>query len=95
MRSTGEVLGLADSFGLAFYKAEEAAQQVPAGAGFCPDHRQRQRQGRGPGGGAGFHKLGFTIKCTRGTRAFLDANGVPSEALLKMHEGRPHIIDAS
>ena len=54
MRSTGEVLGLADSFGLAFYKAEEAAQQVLPAAGHGPDHGQRKRQERRSGSGAGF-----------------------------------------
>jgi carbamoyl-phosphate synthase large subunit len=94
MRSTGEVLGLADSFGLAFYKAEEAAQQVlPAQGSVLITVNDNDKAGALEVARA-FHKLGFTIKSTRGTRAFLDANGVPSEALLKMHEGRPHIIDA-
>jgi len=93
MRSTGEVLGLADSFGLAYYKAEEAAQQVlPAGGtvlltvceGDRPAVLEPARQ---------FRNLGFRIKATNGTHRFLTENGVESELILKMHEGRPNIVD--
>jgi carbamoyl-phosphate synthase large subunit len=94
MRSTGEVLGLADSFGLAFYKAEEAAQQVlPAEGSVLITVNDNDKNGALEVARA-FHKLGFTIKSTEGTQKFLAANGIPSEALLKMHEGRPHIVDA-
>ena len=94
MRSTGEVLGLADSFGLAFYKAEEAAQQVlPAEGSVLITVNDNDKNGALEVARA-FHKLGFSIKSTAGTQKFLAANGIPSEALLKMHEGRPHIVDA-
>ena len=93
MRSTGEVLGLADSFGLAFYKAEEAAQQVLPAEGTVlitvsekdrPAVLEVARQ---------FHKLGFKIKATNGTNRFLAEQGIDSELILKMHEGRPNIVD--
>ena len=94
MRSTGEVLGLADSFGLAFYKAEEAAQQVlPAEGSVLITVNDNDKNGALEVARA-FHKLGFTIKSTSGTQKFLAASGIPSEVLLKMHEGRPHIVDA-
>jgi len=51
MRSTGEVLGLADSFGMAFYKAEEAAKPSASPGGDGHDHRGRQGQIYGAGGG--------------------------------------------
>ena len=52
MRSTGEVLGMADSFGLAFYKAQEAAEQFLPLEGHGADHRGGARPARRPGGGA-------------------------------------------
>jgi carbamoyl-phosphate synthase large subunit len=94
MRSTGEVLGLADSFGLAFYKAEEAAQQVLPLEGTVlitvsdqdrPAVLEVARQ---------FADLGFQIKATNGTRRFLAERGIRSELVLKLQEGRPNIVDA-
>ena len=93
MRSTGEVLGLADSFGLAYYKAEEATQLVLPAVGtvlltVCEGDRpavlEPARQ---------FRNLGFKIKATNGTHRFLTESGIESELILKMHEGRPNIVD--
>jgi carbamoyl-phosphate synthase large subunit len=93
MRSTGEVLGIASSFGLAFFKAEQAAQQLlPAGGTVLitvsrkdmPALLELAKQ---------FVELGFKIKATRGTRQFLGDKGVDSDLILKMHEGRPNIVD--
>jgi len=94
MRSTGEVLGIANSFGLAFFKAELAAQQILPEKGTVlitvspkdrPAVRDAARQ---------FAELGFNIKATQGTNEFLDGQGIKSELILKMHEGRPNIVDA-
>jgi carbamoyl-phosphate synthase large subunit len=94
MRSTGEVLGLADSFELAFHKAQVAA-------GFPPP-----LQGTALITVAGGDKLrvlpaakvlvevGFKIVATEGTMKFLQENGVPCAHVRKMHEGRPHLLDA-
>jgi carbamoyl-phosphate synthase large subunit len=93
MRSTGEVLGLADSFGLAFYKAQEAAQQTLPREGTVlitvseldrPAVLEVAQQ---------FHQLGFKILATAGTHKFLADQGIPSEKVLKLHEGRPNIVD--
>jgi carbamoyl-phosphate synthase large subunit len=93
MRSTGEVLGMADSFGLAFYKAQEAAQQVLPCEGTVlitvseadrPAVLEVARQ---------FHQLGFKILATLGTHKFLADKGIPAEHVLKLHEGRPNIVD--
>jgi len=93
MRSTGEVLGIASSFGLAFFKAEQAAQQLlPAGGTVLitvsrkdmPALLELAKQ---------FVELGFKIKATRGTRQFLGDQGVESDLILKMHEDRPNIVD--
>ncbi len=94
MRSTGEVLGIANSFGLAYFKAEDAAQQTLPLEGTVlitvsdrdrPAVYEAARQ---------FTDLGFKIKATIGTHQFLTSKGVASESILKMHEGRPNIVDA-
>jgi carbamoyl-phosphate synthase large subunit len=93
MRSTGEVLGIADSFGLAFFKAEVAAQQLLPLDGtvlisiFSKDKPAALEVAKR------FNELGFKIKATRGTRKFLAKHGIKSELILKMHEGRPNIVD--
>jgi len=94
MRSTGEVLGLASNFGLAFYKAEEAAQQVlPVQGVVLITVNDRDKNGVLEVA-KGFHELGFTIKATQGTASLLTSHGIPVEKILKMHEGRPNIVDA-
>jgi carbamoyl-phosphate synthase large subunit len=94
MRSTGEVLGLADSFGLAFYKAQEAAQQtLPVDGTVLITVSERDRPAVLEVARQ-FHQLGFKIKATEGTKRFLAEQGIPSERVLKIHEGRPHIVDA-
>ncbi|MCX5856754.1 MAG: carbamoyl-phosphate synthase large subunit, partial [Deltaproteobacteria bacterium] len=93
MRSTGEVLGLADSFGLAFYKAQEAAQQVLPDGGTILITVNPNDQGRVLEVARAFKDLGFKIKATNGTHLFLKAHDVEAEPILKMHEGRPNIVD--
>ena len=94
MRSTGEVLGLAESFGLAFFKAEEAAQPTLPLEGTVlitvaekdrPAVLEVARQ---------FERLGFRIRATVGTHRFLSEQGVNSELIKKIYEGRPNIVDA-
>jgi carbamoyl-phosphate synthase large subunit len=93
MRSTGEVLGMADSFGLAFFKAEEAAQQrLPEEGTVLITVSERDRPAVLEVA-MQFRELGFNIKATEGTHRFLAENGVESEFILKMHEGRPNIVD--
>jgi len=94
MRSTGEVLGIADSFGLAFYKAEQAAmQQLPSKGTVLitvadPDKKATLEIANQ------FAKLGFEIMATRGTARLFSESGLACETILKMHEGRPNIVDA-
>ncbi|MCG2771544.1 MAG: carbamoyl-phosphate synthase large subunit, partial [Desulfobacterales bacterium] len=94
MRSTGEVLGMADSFGMAFYKAQDAAKQTLPSEGAVlitvsendrPGVLEVARQ---------FAHLGFKIKATQGTHKFLTEQGIESERISKLHEDRPHIVDA-
>jgi carbamoyl-phosphate synthase large subunit len=94
MRSTGEVLGMANSFGLAFYKSQQGAQQqLPTEGTILITVTDREKPAalevirR-------FENLGFKIMATQGTHQFLSENGIHSESIYKMHEGRPNIVDA-
>jgi carbamoyl-phosphate synthase large subunit len=94
MRSTGEVLGMADTFGLAFYKAEEAARQKLPTEGtvlITVTDEDKQAALQVARRLAGF---GFKIMATRGTHNFLAQNGIQAKLVNKIHEGRPHVVDA-
>ena len=94
MRSTGEVLGLADSFGLAFFKAQQATQlSLPSEGTVLITVVDKDKPAVLETAKA-FSKLGFKIKATEGTHRFLADKGVKTEHILKMHEGRPNIVDA-
>ena len=94
MRSTGEVLGLAKSPGLAFFKTEEATQQrLPTEGTVLITVLEKDRSAI-PEIAKRFKKLGFKIKATEGTHKFLAEHGIESEHILKLHEGRPNIVDA-
>jgi len=93
MRSTGEVLGLADSFGLAFFKAEEAAQQLLPSEGTVLITVSKIDRPAVLEVAKEFRRLGFKIRATKGTQRFLEEHGIEAEPILKMHEGRPNIVD--
>jgi len=94
MRSTGEVLGMAGSFGLAFAKAEEAAgQRLPLEGTVLITVAERDRESVLEAA-KDFHALGFKLRATAGTHGFLSQHGIPAEPILKLHEGRPNIEDA-
>jgi len=94
MRSTGEVLGMAERYGLAFFKAEDAAaQRLPLSGTVLmsvaePDRPSLLDAARR------FVALGFTIKATAGTQKYLRERGIAAEPILKLHEGSPNIADA-
>jgi carbamoyl-phosphate synthase large subunit len=94
MRSTGEVLGMADSFELAFHKAQEAAQQLLPQEGTVllsvidPDKKEALAVARE------FEKLGFKLLATEGTQEYFSKNGLECQSILKLHAGRPNIADA-
>jgi len=94
MRSTGEVLGIADSFGLAFFKAEQAAQQLLPTDGTVLITVAEKDRSAVFNVAKQFRELGFKIIATQGTHQFLKSRDITSELILKMHEGRPNIIDA-
>jgi carbamoyl-phosphate synthase large subunit len=93
MRSTGEVMGIADSFGMAYAKAQQAADgALPMeGAVFITvnDHDKvtvvpiARR----------LHELGFKIFATEGTARHIRVRGIPAERVLKVYEGRPNVVD--
>jgi carbamoyl-phosphate synthase large subunit len=93
MRSTGEVLGIAGSFGLAFWKAQEAVTPLPTCGTVLITVVEHDRPAVGELARQ-FYKLGFKILATAGTHAFLSSQGIPSMVILKEHEGRPNISDA-
>jgi carbamoyl-phosphate synthase large subunit len=93
MRSTGEVMGFDESFGMAFAKAAIAAGSATPGSGtVCVTVNDRDKATVTPIIRR-FHDLGFRIIATEGTYRYLRARGVPAEPILKVGEGRPNIAD--
>jgi carbamoyl-phosphate synthase large subunit len=93
MRSTGEVMGIDPNFGVAFFKSQVAAGGALPLEGsifisindadkpkFLPVARR-------------FHEMGFKMYATNGTHRFLAANGVATERVCKIAEGRPNVLD--
>ncbi|MDD4195131.1 MAG: carbamoyl-phosphate synthase large subunit [Syntrophorhabdaceae bacterium] len=94
MKSTGEVLGMANSFGLAFTKSQEAAgQKLPRSGNVLMTVVDRDKKDV-LDVAKQLVKLGFTLIATEGTHKFLAENGVKSRHIKKVHEGRPNIVDA-
>jgi carbamoyl-phosphate synthase large subunit len=93
MKSTGEVMGVGDSFGEAFAKAQLAAgQTLPTnGTAFISiadrDKADLAEMGRR------FVELGFNIVATHGTANVLEAAGLAVERVYKVKEGRPNVVD--
>ena len=94
MRSTGEVLGMADSFGLAFYKAQQATQVRLPAEGSVLISVSDQDKPRAVEIAQPFVELGFKLWATEGTRRCLVGSGIDAQRIQKMHEGRPNIVDA-
>jgi len=93
MQSTGEVLGIADSFGLAYWKAQEAVAPLPTNGTVLITVAYRDKLTAGEVARQ-FNALGFKIRATAGTHAYLASRGIPSIPILKEHEGRPNITEA-
>ena len=92
MRSTGEVLGIADSFGLAYYKAQEATQSPLPTLGTVLLSLSDQEKSAALETARLYSQLGFKIKATEGTHQFLNENGIKSKKIKKLYEGRPNIV---
>ncbi|UCB56440.1 MAG: carbamoyl-phosphate synthase large subunit [Candidatus Omnitrophota bacterium] len=94
MRATGEVMGIADTFGLAFYKAEEAAgTKLPVKGAVLLTVTDKDKPALVPLAQR-IRKLGFNICATEGTSRFLKEKGIDNTLVRKLHEGRPNIADA-
>lgn len=94
MRSTGEVLGMADSFELAYVKAQEStAFPLPTSGTVLISVNDNDKQEVLKAARV-FMEVGFKIRATTGTCSFLKKNGVNCEEIKKLHEGRPNISDS-
>ena len=94
MRATGEVMGIADTFGLAFYKAQEAAgTKLPLEGNVLLTVADKDKPHLIPIAQR-LKSLGFNIYTTEGTGRFLKEKGIENTRLKKLHEGRPNIADA-
>jgi len=93
MRSTGEVMGVGETFGEAFAKAQLAAgSPIPDQGALFISVNDRDK----PAAVAvakRFHEFGFELFATRGTAAVLQAAGLPVKRVLKVNEGRPNAVD--
>ena len=93
MRSTGEVMGISDSFGGAFAKSQIAASNgLPLSGTVLITVNDSDKPTVTPIARR-FHEMGFKILATLGTARYLRGRGVPARAVLKVHEGRPNCYD--
>jgi carbamoyl-phosphate synthase large subunit len=94
MRSTGEVMGIDSDFGRAFAKAElGAGEKLPLQGTVFVSMSDRDKS-LAVDVIKEFIQLGFTIMATQGTRQVLQEQGLEVKLVLKLHEGRPHVLDA-
>ncbi|HOY10401.1 MAG TPA: carbamoyl-phosphate synthase large subunit, partial [Candidatus Omnitrophota bacterium] len=94
MKATGEVMGLADNFGLAFYKAQESAGfKLPLEGNVLLTVAEKDRDQLLPIAQK-ISALGFIIYATQGTSRFLIKHGIANQEVKKLDEGRPNIADA-
>lgn len=95
MRSTGEVMGLDQSFEQAFLKAQIAADmEIPSSGQVFISVRDADKTEEMLNSARTFVDLGYSLLATRGTAGFFQENGVECEAINKIYEGRPNIADA-
>ena len=93
MRSTGEVMGISDSFGAAFAKAQLAAGNgLPLSGTILITVNDSDKLSVTPIARR-FHEMGFRLLGSQGTAQFLRARGIPVERVFKVHEGRPNGLD--
>ena len=93
MKATGEVMGIDTNFGLAFYKAQEAAgMKLPTQGTVLISVTDKDKKYILEVTNK-LNKLGFKILATKGTKVFLEKKGIECELAIKLHEGRPNIID--
>ena len=94
MRATGEVMGLADTFGLAYYKAQIAAGgALPLEGTALITVASDQRGEELLEVAKSLRELGFAIVATEGTKDYLERNGIDVKIVCKLSEGRPNVAD--
>ena len=93
MKSTGEVMGLADDYPMAFAKAQLAAGvKLPRGGKVFVSVKSDDKPGV-VDLARRLRVLGFDLVSTEGTRKYLDTKGIPTEPVRKVTDGRPNIVD--
>ncbi|MBI3615691.1 MAG: carbamoyl-phosphate synthase large subunit [Candidatus Omnitrophica bacterium] len=93
MKSTGEVMGIDVSFGLAYAKSQIAAyQRLPLGGTVFVSVKDADKPFIPPIARR-LVELGFKLVSTRGTAEVLRKQGIPVDEVMKIHEGRPHVLD--
>ncbi|MEK7401073.1 MAG: carbamoyl-phosphate synthase large subunit, partial [Gemmatimonadota bacterium] len=94
MRSTGEVMGISESFGWSFAKAQLAASNgLPLHGGMLITVNDHDKANVTPIARR-FQEMGFRLLATTGTAKYLRARGIPVTPVLKVYEGRPNCLDA-
>ncbi|POP34915.1 carbamoyl-phosphate synthase large subunit [Lactonifactor longoviformis] len=93
MRSTGEVLGMAENFGEAFFKAQEATKtELPLEGTVLISVSDRDKPEVAEVA-RGLHELGFRLMATGRTQELIADAGIPVKKIAKINEGRPNILD--
>ncbi len=93
MRSTGEVMGIADSFGVAFSKAQlGAGNGLPLEGAVLITVNEHDKP-TAADLAVRFKAMGYHLMATIGTARFLEARGLEVELVRKVHEGRPNLMD--
>ena len=93
MKSTGEVMGIGETFAEAYGKAElGASDEIPAKGTVLISVRERDKE-QLPGLAKKFHDLGFKLIATKGSADIIEQSGCPVQIVNKVKEGRPHIVD--
>jgi len=93
MRSTGEVMGIAETFGNAVMKAFEATGVRIATGGRVFLSVNDNDKARIVPIAENLHKLGYALVATHGTAETLSGRGIPVQPVLKVSEGRPNVVD--
>ncbi len=93
MRSTGEVLGISEHYGEAFFKAQEAVQSKLPLSGTVLISVNRKDKAEVVDVAKSFEASGFNILATSGTYDLITSEGVKATVVKKLHEGRPNILD--
>ena len=94
MRSTGEVMGIAEDFEEAFFKSQvSAGMQFPKSGSIFLSIKDKDKTKEMGEACKILKKIGFKILATKGTKSFLDSKGIESSLVKKVYEGRPNIVD--